>query len=60
VELGGPDATNTALTFGRQTSSCGITVKKIKLEGTTLTVGRLNGDNPKFVVERAKQVWRSL
>jgi hypothetical protein len=54
VELGGPDATNTALTFGRQTSSCGITVKKIKLEGTTLTIGRLNGDNPKFVVERAK------
>jgi hypothetical protein len=48
-----------ALSFGRQTSSCGNTVKESKLEWTTLTIGRLNGDNPyfnKFVLERGKQV----
>jgi hypothetical protein len=31
VELGGSDVTNTTLTFARQSTICGITVKEIKL-----------------------------
>jgi hypothetical protein len=31
VELGGPDVTSTTLTFARQSTSCGISIKQIKL-----------------------------
>jgi hypothetical protein len=42
VELGGPDVTNMTLTFARQTESCGITVKEIKL--TPVEGGRDDSD----------------
>jgi hypothetical protein len=42
VELGGPDVTYMTLTFARQTESCGITVKEIKL--TPVEGGRDDSD----------------